>query len=393
MEVLAGTGCVRTLDEAVDAIEAPQHTAPDPIVITFDDGTADFAELAVPVLARHGLPATLYVATDFVDRGVAFPADGTPISWAALREVEATGLVTIGSHTHTHALLDRLPPEGVEQELDRADDLIEEHLGTRPRHFAYPKAVAGSSAADGAVRRRYRSAALAGTRTNVHGSTDVHRLARSPIQASDGMRYFRAKLAGGMHLEDCVRANGSTGGGTGARPDDEAVGARHDHRHEPRAAARSPAQRVRRRGVRGHRRVRTRAVRSRAHRPRCSPRRARARDPLHGSPPRRRGVRGAPHPVPRSTTRRRAHPQSEAGCLRAPGRRAPHGSRRSSTPCTACTRPRTTAAPSARWCTRSSASPRRHRTPSWCRTPRTSRSCADSVSRPRRSSHSGTAWT
>ena len=34
------------------------------------------------------------------------------------------------------------------------------------RHFAYPKAVAGSIAADQAVRSRFASAALAGTRAN-----------------------------------------------------------------------------------------------------------------------------------------------------------------------------------------------------------------------------------
>ena len=174
-------------------------------MITFDDGTADFADLALPVLVRLGLPATLYVATEFVDRRRDFPHHGTPISWSALRDAHATGLVTVGSHTHTHALLDRLPAERIDDELDRADDLIAEHVGERPRHFAYPKAVAGSSLADAAVRLRYRSAALAGTRANVPGHTDVHRLARSPIQASDGMRSFAAKVDGGMHLEDALR--------------------------------------------------------------------------------------------------------------------------------------------------------------------------------------------
>ena len=148
----------------------------------------------LPVLQRHRLPATLYVATDFVDRHVDFPNAGTPLDWPALVDVAASGLVTVGSHTHTHALLDRLPAAAVDAELDRADGLLAEHLGTRPRHFAYPKAVAGSSPADAAVRRRYRSAALAGTRPNAYGATDPHRLARSPIQTSDGMRYFDAKV-------------------------------------------------------------------------------------------------------------------------------------------------------------------------------------------------------
>ncbi len=202
---LAASGRVQTLDAALDRLDADTRTSLDPVVITFDDGTADFADRAVPVLAKYGLPATLYVATDFVDRQVEFPNNGRPLSWAALRDVASTGLVTIGSHTHTHALLDRLAPDAIAEELDRADDLIADHVGARPEHFAYPKAVAGSSPADRAVRARYRSAALAGTRPNEYQRTDPYRLARTPIQRSDGARFFAAKLNGGMRLEDSVR--------------------------------------------------------------------------------------------------------------------------------------------------------------------------------------------
>ena len=207
MEALAASGRLRSLDDALDALDGTEPASPgdDPIVVTFDDGTADFAELAHPVLERHRIPATIYVATDFVDRGVDFPNDGRPLSWSALRDTAASGLVTVGSHTHTHALLDRLPASSVADELDRADALIAEHVGGPVRHFAYPKAVAGSSPADAAVRARYRSAALAGTRPNPYGATDPHRLARAPIQTSDGMRFFSAKVDGGMRFEDTLR--------------------------------------------------------------------------------------------------------------------------------------------------------------------------------------------
>ena len=198
MQALAESGRVRSIDEALDKLEAPRPPDYDPIVVTFDDGTADFAELAVPVLERWNIPATIYVATDFVDREREFPNGGQPISWNTLADVQRTGLLTIGSHTHTHSLLDRLPAIEIDAELDQADNLITEHLGIQPRHFAYPKAVAGSSSADRAVRARYRSAAVAGTRVNRYGQTDFFRLCRSPIQVSDGMKYFAAKVAGGM---------------------------------------------------------------------------------------------------------------------------------------------------------------------------------------------------
>jgi peptidoglycan/xylan/chitin deacetylase (PgdA/CDA1 family) len=207
MAALAAEGRTTTLDDALERLADPNPVAPapSPVVVTFDDGTADFADVALPILERHQVPAALYVATDFVERGKPFPGGGTPLSWRAIDDTRSTGLVTIGSHTHTHALLDRASAPEAEQELDRSTELIGERLGIAVEHFAYPKAVAGSPAADAAIRRRFRSAALAGTRPNPYGRTDPYRLARSPIQVADGMRWFRRKAAGGMALEDGLR--------------------------------------------------------------------------------------------------------------------------------------------------------------------------------------------
>ena len=200
---------VVTLDDGLDAVAAPTTrdtpAGSDPVVVTFDDGTADFADAALPILVRFGVPATVYVATRFVDEGTAFPGAGRPLSWPALRDCLATGLVTVGSHTHAHALLDRIPDDIVDGELDRSIDLIREHLGVDPAHFAYPKGLPGTPAARAAVASRFRSAALAGTRPNPYGRTDPQRLMRSPIQASDAMRWFRSKAGGGMATEDDLR--------------------------------------------------------------------------------------------------------------------------------------------------------------------------------------------
>ena len=176
------------------------------VVLTFDDGTADFAEYVVPALARHGLPATLYAATGFIDEGHDFPWGAPPTSWAALRDALTTGLITVGSHTHSHWLLDRLAASELDDDLDRSCELIASHLGVAPTHFAYPKAIPGSPQAEIAVRRRFRTAALAGSRVNRPGHTDLHRLWRTPIQRSDSTADFAAKAAGGLRLEGELRA-------------------------------------------------------------------------------------------------------------------------------------------------------------------------------------------
>ncbi len=202
---LAEGGRVCTLDAALRVLADPNPPAIDPIVVTFDDGTADFAEVAVPILERHRVPALMYLATDFVERGIDFADAGRPLSWAAARDCRATGLIEFGSHTHTHALLDRLAPNEAELELDRSIGLIADRLGCAAPHFAYPKAVAPSARVEQLVRTRFRSAALAGTRTNRYGATDPYRIARSPVQSSDGFDFFVRKASGGMALEDSLR--------------------------------------------------------------------------------------------------------------------------------------------------------------------------------------------
>lgn len=208
MAWLAASGRAISLDDALDRLAASPSGSPtdgDPVVVTFDDGTADVAEVALPILARHRVPATVYVATDFVDAQRPFPDDGTPLSWAAVRDMVASGLVTVGSHTHTHALVDRLPPGEAAAELDRSIELIGERAGVTAEHFAYPKAVAPPAPVEAVVRDRFRSAALGGNRPNPYGRTDPHRLARSAVQVSDGMDWFVRKARGGMALEDTIR--------------------------------------------------------------------------------------------------------------------------------------------------------------------------------------------
>ena len=175
------------------------------VVVTFDDGTDDFCEHVVPALAEFEIPATLYAATHFIDSGESFPWGAPPASWNGLRDAATTGLVTIGSHTHTHALLDRADPAEIGVELDRSIDLIGTEIGVAPAHFAYPKALPGSDAAEAEVRRRFTTAALARSRVNEPGATDLHRLWRTPIQRSDGHDFFVAKAAGGLRLEGELR--------------------------------------------------------------------------------------------------------------------------------------------------------------------------------------------
>ena len=174
-------------------------------MLSFDDGTADWPDVVLPALVARGLPATFYVATEFVDVGLSFPDGGRPVSWAGLADMAATGLATIGSHTHTHRVLFGASAIDTADEIARSVGLVEERLARPCRHFAYPKAIAPSPAAEVVVRRQFSSAALAGNVINRAGATDLHRLGRHAVTVADDDDSFRRKAAGGLLLEGWLR--------------------------------------------------------------------------------------------------------------------------------------------------------------------------------------------
>ena len=203
---------VISLDAAIHRLNGRSTPAPSDrgstrprLVLTFDDGTDDFCDAVVDELVNRQLPATLYLATSFVEEQRAWDDGALAPSWAALADAASTGFVDIGAHTHTHQLLDRCSLDVTADEIARSDDLIGEHLGSRPNHFAYPKAVLASPGNEALIAERYRSAAIASTRPNAVGRTNPHRLMRSPIQQSDGFGFFVHKANGGMRFEDDIR--------------------------------------------------------------------------------------------------------------------------------------------------------------------------------------------
>jgi len=214
--LLAESGRATTLGDALAMLTSGAMPAAPPVVVTFDDGTADVIDVALPILAEFGVPATLYLATGFVEEQRDFPDDGRPASWAGLADAVSSGMLTVGSHTHDHLLLDRVSVADAAWQLERSVDLIGERLLVRAEDFAYPKAIAASGPIETLVASRFRSAAVAGGGVNRPGA-DVYRLARVPIQRSDGMRWFARKMDGGLALEGRLREAASRFRYAGAR--------------------------------------------------------------------------------------------------------------------------------------------------------------------------------
>ncbi len=113
-----------------------------PVVLTFDDGFADFATAALPVLHRYGLKATLYVTSGYIGGTSRWliregEVDRRMLSWDELAAFPAE-LVELGGHGYSHRQLDTLPAAEALADVVRGISVLEERTGRKVGTFAYP---------------------------------------------------------------------------------------------------------------------------------------------------------------------------------------------------------------------------------------------------------------
>ncbi|TWI63020.1 polysaccharide deacetylase [Pseudoduganella lurida] len=96
---------VLPLPEAVRCMKAGT-LPPRAAAITFDDGYADNATVALPILRRHGLHATFFVATGFLDGGRMWNDSVYEVVRRAPHDVLDASMLGLGTHP-LHTLADR----------------------------------------------------------------------------------------------------------------------------------------------------------------------------------------------------------------------------------------------------------------------------------------------
>ena len=139
------------LRRAIECRQAGETIPARTFVVTFDDGYDNVYHNALPVLKELSVPATVFITTAYLDADRPFAFDdwlasgsaaAPEIAWKPLsadhcREMLDSGLIEIGSHTHTHADL-RGRPEMFQHDLTRSLAVLRERFGLSDATFAFP---------------------------------------------------------------------------------------------------------------------------------------------------------------------------------------------------------------------------------------------------------------
>jgi peptidoglycan/xylan/chitin deacetylase (PgdA/CDA1 family) len=197
MAYLAGNGYNVIALKDVPAIlrgEAPMP--PKAVAITIDDGYRSTFDIAAPILARHGFPATVFLYTDFAGLPAA-------LTWSQMKEMTASGLIDIQPHSKTHANLTLRPVadesersylERLRREIEASSAEIERHLGLTAHAFAYPYGDANESALELVKRRGIGMGFTVSPGGNPFYAYPLL-LRRTMIFAEDDLERFRDKLS------------------------------------------------------------------------------------------------------------------------------------------------------------------------------------------------------
>jgi peptidoglycan/xylan/chitin deacetylase (PgdA/CDA1 family) len=126
-------------------------TPPRTIALTFDDGFQSVYTEAWPILREFHVPATIFLATAYLDSTAPFPFDSwgldhcqrlppsayRPLTVAQCREMAESGLIDLGAHTHTHRDL-RGQPDCFREDLQTSVDILAATFGLSEVMFAFP---------------------------------------------------------------------------------------------------------------------------------------------------------------------------------------------------------------------------------------------------------------
>lgn len=103
-----------------------------PVMLTFDDGYMDNYTALYPLLQKYNCKATVFVIT--ANLGVSKHS----MYWENAREMFDSGLVSIQSHTYSHAMMDAVDEAEMEKQMWQSKLAIARYTGREPFVLCFP---------------------------------------------------------------------------------------------------------------------------------------------------------------------------------------------------------------------------------------------------------------
>lgn len=168
------------------------------VVLTFDDGYADFLHTAVPILMQYSLTATAFVPTGLIGQSShrhGMSAIKHYMTGQQLRAVFDVGFA-IGSHTVNHIDISVTPEARVKRELTESLAFVRDITGRQEVAFAFPYGRTGPLGRELVMQVGYASAYLAGGLWGSGCNSDLFALPRSLVMQSTTQVEFVALVTG-----------------------------------------------------------------------------------------------------------------------------------------------------------------------------------------------------
>lgn len=202
------------------------------VCLTFDDGYANFHSLVLPILKRYQAPATAFVVTGTIGSTKPMPFDHwatrnaarvtaegwRPLNWQELEDCAASGLVTLGAHSHQHLRGSKSTAQQLADEAGESRRLLLNRLGEpHSSQYAYPygNTKLGDVSADyvRAVKAAGFSLAVTTNLGLADADSDLYLLPRLEAHMTDSPSILKAKAQGAIgplrltdHLRGVYRA-------------------------------------------------------------------------------------------------------------------------------------------------------------------------------------------
>lgn len=205
-----------TLADLDALVNGGQWNRPQPgIIVSFDDGLRTHAEVAAPLLEKHGLTGWFFTPTEFLDEPEEsqrlfaadhqillhedLPGDRVAMTWAQARELAAKHVV--GGHTASHVRLssDLTPPQ-LQTEIAEAKAYLAEKLGHTVDTFAWVGGEEWSysrTAAEAIATAGFRFSFMTNS-ARIDGATPPLQLDRCRVEPNWSLAMIRWQLSGIM---------------------------------------------------------------------------------------------------------------------------------------------------------------------------------------------------